>query len=72
MIIGLNITKSYEVILYPSEIYYDKTFKIFITQHNLYGSVLKRKGDKLSIICDNLDVNSKYIAFEVPTDYIPE
>ena len=33
--------------------------------------MLKRKGDKLSIICDTLDVN-KYIAFEVPTDYIPE
>jgi len=72
MFIGLSITHSYEVQLYPSEIYYDKLFKILITPKNLYGSVLKRAGDKLSIVCDTLDDKNQYILFEVPTDYISE
>jgi hypothetical protein len=72
MFIGLSITHSYEVKLYPSEIYYDKLFNILITPKNLYGSVLKRAGDKLSIVCDTLDDKNQYRLFEVPTDYISE
>jgi len=72
MYIGLSITHSYEVKMYPSEIYFDKIFKIFITPKNLYGSVVKRAGDKLSIICDTLDDKNQYVLFDIPTDYISE